>query len=71
MKIQIVEVIFALESANINRVEAMWTVVAFERADGDVNKARIYIEQFGAKKGFEAVMYYIKHLAPPFSKHEK
>lgn len=60
MKIEMPEVINGLESENVGRLTAMWTVVAFERAQGDVNIAKSLADELGCSYGVGCV---IRHVA--------
>lgn len=62
MRVLIPEVIACLESENVGRLTAMWTVVAFERADGNVKHALEIAEGLGCRAGVEAVVRHVEKL---------
>lgn len=64
MKIATPEIISAMESENIGRLTAMWTAVAFERAQGDADHARELCAEFGCTAGYDAVMRHVESLPP-------
>lgn len=43
-------------SEKIGELTALWTAVAFERAGGDVEKAKKFAEDFGVEFGYDLVM---------------
>ena len=62
MQIEISEVIAGLESENVGRLTAMWTVVAFERAGGDLAMALDNCRELGCELGHRAIVRHIRSL---------
>jgi hypothetical protein len=62
MQIEIAEVVAGLESENVGRLTAVWTVLAFERAGGDVALALEKCRELGCELGHRAIVSHIRKL---------
>ena len=62
VKIEISEVIAGLESEKVGRLTSMWTVLAFERAGGDLALALGNCRELGCELGHRAIVHHIRCL---------